>query len=231
MNELIKVNYDTDTPTVSGRELHEALGVDTPYTQWFSRMCEYGFSEGKGYFTKMLDRSDGLPGKPRTDHILTVRMAKELCMLQRTEKGKMFREYFIAVEEAWNSPDMIMERALKISAERTKSLLVENARLTVDNQRMLPKAEYFDTLVDRKLYTGIRDSAKELGVRQTVFVEFLLSNKYLYRSKKGKLLPYAPYVEQGLFVLKEFVNDKTGYTDTQTMLTPKGKETFRLLCI
>ena len=109
MNELIKVNYDTDTPTVSGRELHAALGVDTPYTQWFSRMCEYGFSEGKGYFTKMLDRSDGLPGKPRTDHILTVRMAKELCMLQRTEKGKMFREYFIAVEEAWNSPDMIME--------------------------------------------------------------------------------------------------------------------------
>ena len=96
---------------------------------------------------------------------------------------------------------------------------------------MQPKADYFDMLVDRNLLTGIRDTAKELGVRQNDFVRFLLEKGYLYRSNKGKLRPYAAYVESGLFEMKEFVNDKTGYTDTQTLITPKGKETFRLLCI
>lgn len=130
------------------------------------------------------------------------------------------------LEQALASPDFLIELATRLKSEKAK-----NAQLTVSNQIMQPKAEYFDMLVDRNLLTGIRDTAKELGVRQNDFVRFLLDKGYLYRSKKGKLRPYATYVDSGLFEMKEFVNDKTGYTDTQTMITPKGKETFRLLCI
>ncbi len=130
------------------------------------------------------------------------------------------------LEQALASPDFLIELATRLKTEKAK-----NAQLTVSNQIMLPKAEYFDMLVDMNLLTGIRDTAKELGVRQNDFVRFLLDKGYLYRSKKGKLRPYATYVDSGLFEMKEFVNDKTGYTDTQTMITPKGKETFRLLCI
>lgn len=130
------------------------------------------------------------------------------------------------LEQALASPDFLIELATRLKTEKAK-----NAQLTVSNQIMQPKADYFDLLVDRNLLTGIRDTAKELGVKQNEFVNFLLNKGYLYRTKKGKLRPYAPYVDSGLFELKEFVNDKTGYTDTQTMITPKGKETFRLLCI
>ena len=130
------------------------------------------------------------------------------------------------LEQALTSPDFLIELATRLKAEKAK-----NAQLTVSNQIMQPKADYFDMLVDRNLLTGIRDTAKELGVRQNDFVRFLLDKGYLFRTKKGKLRPYAAYVDSGLFELKEFVNDKTGYTDAQTMITPKGKETFRLLYI
>ncbi len=130
------------------------------------------------------------------------------------------------LEQALASPDFLIELATRLKNEKAK-----NAQLTVSNQIMQPKADYFDMLVDRNLLTGIRDTAKELGIRQNDFVRFLLDKSYLFRTKKGKLRPYATYVDSGLFEMKEFVNDKTGYTDTQTMITPKGKETFRLLCI
>lgn len=130
------------------------------------------------------------------------------------------------LEQALASPDFLIELATRLKTEKAK-----NAQLTVSYQIMQPKAEYFDMLVDRNLLTGIRDTAKELGVRQNDFVRFLLDKGYLFRTQKGKLRPYATYVDSGLFEMKEFVNDKTGYTDTQTMITPKGKETFRLLCI
>lgn len=229
MNDLIKVNYDNaDRPTVSGRELHTALEVKTAYKDWFPRMCEYGFTEGED-FCSFLSESTG--GRPATDHMVTIPMAKELCMLQRTEKGSFFRKYFIKVEEAWNSPEMIMKRALEIANSRVKKLQINVANLTVDNEIMRPKAEYFDELVDRNLLTNIRDTAKELKVKQKDFVNFLLDKKYLYRDKSGKLLPYAKHADSGLFELKEFVNDKTGFSSIQTLVTPKGKETFRLLIV
>jgi phage anti-repressor protein len=118
MNELIQNNYENEKPTVSGRELHAFLEVETPYHKWFPRMCEYGFAEGKSYWTFLSDRSDGLPGKQPTDHALTISMAKEICMLQRSSKGKECREYFIVCEEAWNSPEKIMERAWEIAHRR-----------------------------------------------------------------------------------------------------------------
>jgi phage anti-repressor protein len=120
MNELIHINYSDETPTVNGRELHAALEVKTAYKDWFPRMCEYGFIEGKSYFSFLSKRSDGLPGKQRRNHELTISMAKELCMLQRSEKGKQFREYFIRCEEVWNTPDKVMERAWQIIHARAE---------------------------------------------------------------------------------------------------------------
>ena len=233
MNDLININYDgSDRPTVMGRELHEALEIKTRYNDWFKRMCEYGFAENSDFIAIAQKRATAQGNETTyTDHQLTIDMAKEICMIQRSEKGSFFRKYFIKVEEAWNSPEMIMKRALEIANSRVKELQISVASLTVDNEIMRPKAEYFDELVDRNLLSGIRETAKELKVKQNVFVNFLLEKKYLYRDKKGKLLPYAKHVEAGLFELKEFVNEKTGFSSTQTLITPKGKETFRLLLL
>ena len=233
MNELIKINYDNpEKPVVSGRELHEALGIKTAYKDWFPRMCEYGFTENSDFLTVAQKRATA-QGNFTTynDHMLTIPMAKELCMIQRTDIGRKFRQYFISVEEAWNSPEMVMQRALSIANERIKALQLSVSQLTVDNQIMQPKAEYFDELVDRRLLTNFRDTAKELHIGQKEFIQFLLDHKYVYRDRKSKLKAYMPYVEDGLFELKEFTNTKTGFTDTQTLVTPKGKETFRLLGI
>ena len=233
MNELIKINYDNpEKPVVSGRELHEALGIKTAYKDWFPRMCEYGFTENSDFLTVAQKRATA-QGNFTTynDHMLTIPMAKELCMIQRTDTGRKFRQYFISIEEAWNSPEMVMQRALSIANERVKALQLSISQLTVDNQIMQPKAEYFDELVDRRLLTNFRDTAKELHIGQKEFIQFLLDHKYVYRDRKSKLKPYMPYVEDGLFELKEFTNTKTGFTDTQTFITPKGKETFRLFFI
>ena len=230
MNELIRVNYNNlEEPVVSGRELHEALGIKTAYKDWFPRMCEYGFTENSDFLTVAQKRATA-QGNFTTynDHMLTIPMAKELCMIQRTDIGRKFRQYFISIEEAWNSPEMVMQRALSIANERVKALQLSVSQLTVDNQIMQPKAEYFDELVDRRLLTNFRDTAKELHIGQKEFIQFLLDHKYVYRDRKSKPKPYMPYVKDGLFELKEFTNTKTGFTDTQTLVTPKGKETFRL---
>ena len=239
MNEIININYSSDRPTVLGRELHDMLEVKTPYAKWFSRMCEYGFAEGIDYMTvdKNVLRVDGteMP-QTQTDHQLTIPMAKEICMLQRTERGKECRQYFIKIEEQWNSPDAIMQRALQIANSRVEKLRGENlalqaanSDLTVKNQVMQPKADYFDQLVDRNLLTNFRDTAKQLGIKPRTFTTWLVDHKYLYRDKSGKLNPYEAK-NKGLFEVKEFVNEKTGFSSTQTLVTPKGRETFRLLC-
>ena len=228
MNELIKINYDSDRPTVLGRDLYEALEIKTAYKDWFPRMCEYGFTEGTDYCSFLSNRSDGKAGKPKTDHQLTIEMAKEICMIQRSEKGKQCRQYFIAVEEQFNNPQAIMARALRVADEELKRLHITVSRLTVDNQIMKPKAEYFDELVDRNPLTSFRETAKQLGIKEKAFIQFLIDKKYIYRDKKGKLMPYANK-NDGLFEVKECFNDKTQWSGTQTLVTPKGRETFRLL--
>lgn len=228
MNEIIKISYDSEQPTVLGRDLHEALEVKDRYAQWFSRMCEYDFEQGKDFFP-ISGKSTG--GRPSTDHQLTIPMAKEICMLQRSEKGKMFRQYFISIEEQWNTPEAVMARALKYANENLKKLQIKVSELSVDNQIMKPKADYFDELVERNLLTGIRETAKQLEIKQNQFVSFLIEHKYVYRDKKGKLMPYAKHIDGGLFELKECFNDKTQWSGTQPLITPKGRETFRLLCI
>lgn len=135
------------------------------------------------------------------------------------------------LEAAILNPDTMIQlcTALKEEQDKRKVLEVANATLTVDNQIMKPKADYFDELVDRNLLTNFREAAKQLSVPPKKFVTFLLDHKYIYRDKKGKLQPYQQYVESGLFNLKECVNEKTGWGGTQTLITPKGRETFRLL--
>lgn len=225
MNELIKVNYDSDRPTVSARDLHEYLEVKTAFKDWFPRMCEYGFTEGID-FCSFLSESTG--GRPAQDHQLTIEMAKEICMLQRNEKGRQARQYFINLEKAWNTPEMVMSRALKMAENTIRSLKLTNSRLTVENQIMQPKADYFDELVDRNLLTSFRETAKQLDIKEKEFISFLLEKKYIYRDKKGKLMPYADK-NKGLFEIKETFNEKTQWSGTQTLITPKGRETFRLL--
>lgn len=236
MNDLIQIHYDNaDRPTVSGRELHEALEVKTAYKDWFPRMCEYGFTEGVDFnpliFEQVRTEGERQVAREITDHQLSIPMAKELCMLQRTDKGKEMRQYFIAVEAQWNSPDAIMARALQLSSAKLKEMQITVSALAVENQIMKPKAEYFDELVDRNLLTGIRETAGELGVKQSQFVAFLLEKKYMYRDKRGKLTAYAKPLADGLFERKECVNEKTQWKGTQDLVTPKGRETFRLLLV
>ena len=118
--------------------------------------------------------------------------------------------------------------ALKDEQDKRKALEGANEALTVDNTIMQPKAAYFDDLIDRALNTCIRETCKELGIKEKDFIKFLIDKKYIYRDKKGKLQPYAQYVDD-LFVLKECFNEKTQWAGTQLLVTPKGRETFRLL--
>lgn len=234
MNDLIKVDYSKEDPTVSARELHEFLDVSTEFRHWFPRMSEFGFTEGIDFNPVIFDQvqTEGPRQVKRAviDFQITIPMAKELCMLQRNDKGKMARQYFLSLEKAWNTPEMLMSRALKMADNKIKHLNIENSRLAVVNAAMQPKADYFDELVDRNLLTNFRDTAKELKIGEKVFINFLLDKKYIYRDKKGKIKPFAEK-NDGLFEIKEALNDKTGWVGTQTLITPKGRETFRLLLI
>lgn len=130
------------------------------------------------------------------------------------------------------NPDTMIQLCQQLKAEQDKNreLSVANSRLTVDNQIMQPKADYFDDLVDRNLLTNFRETAKELNYPPKKFVAFLIDHKYIYRDKRGKLLPYENK-NDGLFEVRECFNEKTQWSGTQTMVTPKGRETFRLLML
>lgn len=234
MNDLIRIDYSNDKPAVSARELHEFLEVGADYRHWFPRMCEYGFTEGVDFNSVKIDRVQQEGARTVTrmidDAALSIDMAKEICMLQRNEKGKIARQYFLQLEKEWNSPEKVMARALRIADQRIKALETTNAALTVDLEIARPKADYFDELVDRNLLTNFRETAKQLGVKERAFISFLLDKKYVYRDKRGKLMPYADR-NNGLFEVKESFNEKTEWAGTQTLITPKGRETFRLLCV
>lgn len=134
------------------------------------------------------------------------------------------------LEAAILNPDTMIKlcTALKDEQDKRKALEVANAELVVEKQIMQPKADYFDELVDRNLLTSFRETAKQLEVKEKELIGFLLEKKYIYRDKKGKLQPYADK-NNGLFEVKECFNEKTKWSGTQTLVTPKGRETFRLL--
>lgn len=207
MNALIPVNYDNpERPTVSGRELHEFLGVKARYNDWFLRMVEYGFEEGKD-FCSFLSESTG--GRPSTDHQLTIPMAKELCMIQRNDRGKQARQYFLKVEEQWNSPEAVMRRAVLIAQRKNDQLKAENKLLAADNERMKPKEIFADAVSasQNSILVGemaklLRQNGVEMG--QNRFFEWLRQNGYLInRRGTGRNMPTQKAMEMGLFEIKE----------------------------
>ena len=126
------------------------------------------------------------------------------------------------------SPAELMAKALMVAEKTLAEREARISHLTVQTQIMQPKADYFDALVDRNLLTSFRETAKQLELKEKEFIGFLISKKYIYRDKKGKLMPCAEK-NNGLFEVKESFNEKTKWSGTQTLITPKGRETFRLL--
>lgn len=136
---------------------------------------------------------------------------------------------YIAGQEQM-TPEELMAKALLVA---NKTLAERDARiseLTVQNTIMFPKARYFDELVDRNTLTNFRETAKELGISEKAFIRFLIDKKYIFRNQRGKLMPYANRSD-GWFEVKECYNEKTNWSGIQTLVTPKGREAFRLLCL
>lgn len=212
MNELITINYENERPTVSGRELHEALEIKTAYKDWFPRMCEYGFMEGEDFNVLKNERvqkeGDREVVREITDHQLTIPMAKELCMLQRNEKGKQFRQYFIKVEEMWNTPEMVMKRALEFANKKAEELMsrlnIAEAQVEEDKPYVLV-AKAIDTAKSSILIGDLAKLLKQNGYEtgQKRLFEQLRAEGYLIKGGNSKNMPTQKSMEMGLFEVKE----------------------------
>jgi len=231
------IRVDENSMTISARDLHEALEIQKRFSAWFESNAK-GFVEGED-FTSVPTSTVVNNGASREleDYQLTVDMAKHLCLMSHTEKGKECRQYLIDLEKAWNTPEQIMARALRMADKtiaslqnQVKQFSIQNSQLLVDKQVMQPKADYFDELVDRNLLSSFTEVSKELGIKRNTLIKFLLDHGYIYRDKKGNLLPKANSKSDGLFEVKQCRNNKTQWAGAQTLVTPKGVETFRLLC-
>lgn len=232
MNELIISNLDNADMKVSGRHLHMFLQVKTRYNDWFARMLEYGFQEGKDYYSKMSNRSDGKAGKPQTNHELTLDMAKELCMLQRTDRGKEARQYFIQVEKEWNSPDKLIARAL-IAANKQlefKNQQVKELTETCSQQRQMigelkPKADYVDRILKSDSLVTITQIAKDYGMGGKAMNKALHDLHIIYNCNRQWLL-YSQHQAKG-YTFSETVDipldDGTTKVVMNTKWTQKGR--------
>ena len=222
MNELIKVN--PDTMEVSARDLYKALGLSKRFSAWWETNS-VGFVEGMDFNpyleVRVQNEGDREVSREIQDYKLTLDTAKHICLMSHTGKGKECRQYLIDLEKAWNTPEQIMARALQIANDTIASL-------TAQVDELKPKGEYFDALVDRNLLTNFRDTAKELGIGQKEFITWLLDHKYIYKDQKNQIKPYARSVEHQLFQIKEYDSRYSDHAGLQTLITPKGRETFRL---
>ena len=234
MNELIKINYENaDRPTVMGRELHEALEVKTKYADWFKRMCEYGFAENTD-FVAISQKRETAQGNETTynDHQLTIEMAKEICMIQRTDKGKQCRQYFIELEKAWNTPEMVMGRALKIAQNQIDSLKYVNAQLetsvAVKDQQiseLKPKASYYDVVLNCPDLLSTTKIAKDYG-KSAVWLNSYLHDKKIQYKQGGVWLLYQNYAQCGYTSTKTHNyngDDGIQHAKVHTYWTQKGR--------
>ena len=194
MNKLIEIQVnENQEQTISGRELHMFLGVETKYNDWFQRMLQYGFEEGKDFYSKM---SESTGGRPSTDHIMKLDMAKELCMLTRNEKGKQARTYFIEVERDWNSPEKVMARALLIANKQIDTLRLEN---TVQRQvisEFKPIKEYVDTILSSEDTVTITQIAADYGLSAKALNK-ILNEQGLIRKVGGQWVLYSNHMQKG----------------------------------
>ena len=222
MNDLIKVNYENDRPTVLARELHEFLEVKTAYKDWFPRMREYGFLEGTD-FCSFLSESTG--GRPAQDAQLTIEMAKEICMLQRNEKGKQARQYFIQLEKDWNSPEKVMARALKIADKKIMLLQDENAQQKQIIAELNPKASYYDVVLQTKDAISTSQIAKDYG-KSAMWLNDLLHTLSVQFKQGGVWLLYDKYADKGYTRSRTHTysgDDGLQHSKMHTYWTQKGR--------
>lgn len=200
MNDLQTINFESGT--VSARELYERLNINSNFTTWFNRMTEYGFSENTDFFPKMEESTGGRPSK---DYEISVDMAKEICMIQRSPEGKKVREYLIQLEKAWNTPEQIMARALKMADNTINSLKAENRVLIEDNERMKPKEIFADAVTSSNTSILVWDLAKMMrqnGIKiggQRLW-DWMRDNGYICKTSTN---PTQRAMEQGLFEIIE----------------------------
>ena len=221
MNQLMNVRIDENhEPIMSARELHEFLEITTPYHIWFPRMADYGFEEGTDFCTKMFESTGGRPG---ADHLIKIDMAKEISMIQRSDKGKQARQYFIQIEKEWNSPEKVMARALQIANKRLETL---QARIEEDRPKVLfanaVDASHTSILVG-ELAKLIKQNGVEIG--QNRLFQWLRDNGYLLNTN----MPSQYSMERKWFEVKErTINNPDGsvrITKT-TLVTGKGQVYF-----
>lgn len=238
MNELIKINYEAETPTASARDLHAGLEIGTKFADWFPRTTTYGFEAGMDYRLVTQKRETNNPKNPfteYTDYLISVDMAKQICMIQRSEKGKQYRQYFLDLEKAWNTPEQVFARALKMADKEIEKLKSSNTVLMEDVQRMRPKEIFADAVSTSHTSVLIGDLAKMLkqngiGIGQKRLFEWLREKGYLIKRKGSDWnSPTQKAMELGLFEIKEStVNNPDGSVriNRTTKVTGKGQQYF-----
>lgn len=233
MNDLITTGGNSDRPTVSGRSLHEELEVATLYKDWFPRICEYGFIEGIDYTPLNFEHPQNK--QLFIDHQLTIDMAKEIAMLQRTEKGKEVRQYFLTIEKAWNDPVATMARSLQFSQRLLDSIRTENGILKQAIQIQKPKVLFADSVAESHDCINVGTMAKILKkngyeIGELRFYEWLRTNGYVIREPgRSYNRPTQKSMELKILDLKESTRiSASGNThiDAVTLITGKGQIYF-----
>ena len=241
MTNAIAPIFDNENGEVkiSGRQLHMFLEVQTPYKDWFPRMCEYGFTEGVDFNPHKIERvqTEGAREVKReiTDHLMTLSMAKELAMLQRTDKGKEARRYFIRIEEEWNSPEKVMARALLFSKKMLDGVQAQLAEATEQIERDRPKVLFADsvsashtTILVGELAKIIKQNGVDMG--QNRLFQWMRENGYLIgRQGTDYNMPTQRAMEMGLFTIKETaIHHADGHTSINKTpkVTGKGQVYF-----
>ena len=226
MKELIKIDVnENQEPIVNGRELHEALQVDTPYRIWFPRMCEYGFTENVDFVTLEQNCTKPQGGRPEINHAIKLDMAKEIAMIQRNERGKEIRQYFIQVENDFNSPEKIMAKALKIAEKKLNVLQLENTQQKQLIGELKPKVDYLDQILQSKALVTITAIAKDYGMSAKAFNKKLHELKVQFKQGHQWFL-YSNYHDCGYTHSEtvEYIHkDGTKDVTMNTKWTQKGR--------
>ena len=226
MNELINVTLNENhEPVVSARQLHETLEVKTEYKKWFKRMTEYGFTENEDFVKVTQKCLTSSTGQNITDHVIKLDMAKEIAMIQRTDKGKEVRTYFIQVEKDFNSPEKIMARALLMADKKIKLLESQNENLLIELKEANKNADYLDLILQTKDSLTITQIAQDYGISARKMNQ-LLKQERIQRIVNGQWVLYAKYLAKGYVSSRTF--DYTGkdgkvHSNITTVWTQLGR--------